>query len=359
MARFAIDDHGFTLDGKPFRVLGGAIHYFRVPPAYWEDRLRRLKACGLNTVETYVAWNFHEPSPGEFRFEGGADIATYLETAARVGLKAIVRPGPYICSEWDLGGLPAWLLRDPGMRLRCLHQPYIDAVDRYFDRLLRELAPLQCTRGGPILAMQVENEYGSYGNDREYLTYLAEGMRRRGVDVPLFTSDGATDSMLQGGTLPGVLKTVNFGSKPGESFAKLKEYQPAGPIMCTEFWNGWFDHWGEPHHRRDPEDAARALDEMLSLGASVVLYMFHGGTNFGFWNGANYDREYQPTISSYDDDAPVGEAGDLRPKYHAVKRVLDKHFGPSGASPDLSGEPHPFRWRSWGRASASSSTARA
>lgn len=181
MAHFAADDRGFTLDGKPFRVLGGAIHYFRVPPAYSEDRLRRLKACGLNTVETYVAWNFHEPSPGTFRFEGGADIAAYLETAARVGLKAIVRPGPYICSEWDLGGLPSWLLRDPGMRLRCLHQPYTNAVDRFFDRLLRELVPLQCTRGGPVLAMQVENEYGSYGNDRQYLTHIAEGLKRRGV----------------------------------------------------------------------------------------------------------------------------------------------------------------------------------
>jgi beta-galactosidase len=333
MATFAIGDSGFSLDGKPFRILGGAVHYFRVPTAYWEDRLLRLKACGLNTVETYVAWNMHEPSPGQFRFDGALDLAGYLRTASRLGLKVVLRPGPYICSEWDLGGLPSWLLRDPAVRLRCMDRGYIEAVDRYFDRLFEELVPLQCTRGGPILAMQVENEYGSYGNDLPYLTHLAEGMRRRGVDVPLFTSDGGTDAMLQGGTLPGVLKTVNFGSRAAESFAKLGEYQAAGPRMCTEFWNGWFDHWGEEHHLRDPEEAGQALDEILSLGASVIVYVFHGGTNFGFWNGANHDRVYQPTITSYDDDAPVGEAGDLRPKYAVMKRVLSKHFGPSGSEP--------------------------
>nr|WP_201388842.1 beta-galactosidase [Ktedonobacter sp. SOSP1-85] len=314
------------LDGEPFRVLSGAMHYFRVPRASWDDRLYKLKAMGLNTVETYVAWNLHEPRPGEFHFEDNLGLAEYIRCAARQGLHVIVRPGPYICAEWELGGLPAWLLKDPGMRLRCSYPPYLKAVDRFFDALLAELAPLQVTRGGPILAMQVENEYGSYGNDSEYLRYLEDGLRARGIDVLLFTSDGPTDEMLQYGTLPHILKTANFGSKANEAFSKLRDYQPEGPLMCMEFWNGWFDHWGTEHHMRDAQDAAATLDEMLAAGASVNFYMFHGGTNFGFMNGANYmGEQYQPTTTSYDYDAPLNEAGDPTPKYFAYREVLGKY----------------------------------
>ena len=326
MGTFAVESNGFLLDGKPFRLLAGAMHYFRVHPAYWEDRLRKLRTMGLNTVETYVAWNLHEPAPGEFRFDGKLDLVEYIRCAADLGLHAVVRPGPYICAEWDLGGLPAWLLRDPGMRLRCCHEPYLEAADRYFDALLPQLAPLQITRGGPILAMQVENEYGSYGNDKAYLQHLADGLRARGIDVPLFTSDGPSDEMLQYGTLSDVLKTVNFGSRAPTALAKLREYQPEGPLMCTEFWNGWFDHWGEEHHARDPEDAVAALDEILAAGASVGCYMFHGGTNLGFMNGANCtDGQYQPTITSYDYDAPLDEAGDPTVKYAAFREVIARY----------------------------------
>jgi beta-galactosidase len=326
MSTFNIRDRQFLLNGKPFRILAGAMHYFRIPPAYWPDRLLKLRAMGLNTVETYVAWNLHEPEPEAFHFDAGLDLVRYLIIAAELGLHAIVRPGPYICSEWDLGGLPAWLLSDPAMRLRCSHPPYLEAVDRFFDALLPRLTPLQVTHGGPILAMQVENEYGSYGNDQAYLRHLAEGMRHRGVDVLLFTSDGPRDQTLRAGTLPGILKTVNFASGVEAALSKLLEHQPAGPLMVTEFWDGWFDHWGEQHHTRTPEDTAAALDKILTAGASVSLYMFHGGSNFGFMNGANReDACYQPTVTSYDYDAPLSEAGDPTAKYGVLRDVIGRH----------------------------------
>jgi beta-galactosidase len=322
-----ISGNQFHLDGQPFRILSGAMHYFRVHPDYWEDRLLKLRAMGLNTVETYVAWNLHEPRPGEFHFDGGLDLERYIKLAGELGLKAIVRPGPYICSEWDLGGLPSWLLAGPGMRLRCAYSPYLVAVDRFFGALLPRLAPLQITHGGPVIAVQVENEYGSYGNDKAYLRHLEEALRSQGIDVLLFTSDGPSDQMLQFGTLPHIFKTVNFGSKAVESFAKLREYQPEGPLFCAEFWNGWFDHWGEAHHTRDPQDAASALNEILDLGASVNIYMFHGGTNFGLMSGANEAPypDYQATITSYDDDAPLDEAGDPTPKYFDFRDVLGRY----------------------------------
>jgi beta-galactosidase len=322
-----ISGNQFHLDGQPFRILSGAMHYFRVHPDYWEDRLLKLRTMGLNTVETYVAWNLHEPRPGEFHFDGGLDLERYLKLAGKMGLKAIVRPGPYICSEWDLGGLPSWLLAGPGMRLRCAYSPYLVAVDRFFGALLPRLAPLQITHGGPLIAMQIENEYGSYGNDKTYLRHLEESLGSHGIDVLLFTSDGPSDPMLQLGTLPHIFKAVNFGSRAVESFSKLREYQPDSPLFCAEFWNGWFDHWGEAHHTRDPQEAASALGEILALGASVNLYMFHGGTNFGLMSGANEAPypDYQATVTSYDDDAPLNEAGDPTPKYFAFRDVLGRY----------------------------------
>ncbi len=327
MVTFTIDEANFLLNERPFRILSGAMHYFRVLPQFWADRLAKLKAMGLNTVETYVAWNLHEPQPGKFCFEDGLDLVEFIRLAAEQGLFVIVRPGPYICSEWDLGGLPAWLLKDPAMQLRCAYPPYLAAVDRFFDELQPRLAPLQIGRGGPVIAFQVENEYGSYGNDHQYLSYLEKGLRGRGIDTLLFTSDGPTDEMLQYGTLPHIHKTANFGSKALAAFAKLREYQPEGPLMCTEFWLGWFDHWGEKHHTRPVEEAAAELDSILAEGASVNLYMFHGGTNFGFMNGANArpGGSYQPTITSYDSDAPLDEAGDPTPKFWAFREVLSRY----------------------------------
>ena len=321
----------FLLDGKPFRILSGAMHYFRVVPEYWRDRLEKTKAFGLNTVETYVPWNLHEPHPDEFHFDGMLDIVKFIETANDLGLKVIIRPGPYICSEWDFGGLPSWLLKNPNMQVRCAYPPYLAAVDRFFDALLPQLAPLQSTHGGPIIAMQVENEYGSYGNDKVYLRHLADGMRSRGIDSFLFTSDGPRDNCLQGGTLPDIFKTVNFAFDAKEAFAKLREYQPEGPLMVMEFWSGWFDHWGEAHHvSEDGTDSIQrsvdTLDEILAMGASVNFYMFHGGTNFGWMNGANADPSpYQADVTSYDYACPISESGDLNPRYEAYRNILKKY----------------------------------
>jgi beta-galactosidase len=327
MGVFSIDKDTFMDNGKPVRLLSGAMHYFRIIPEYWRDRLLKLKACGLNTVETYIAWNVHEPKEGEFRFDGMADVCAYIELAGSLGLHVIVRPSPYICAEFEFGGLPAWLLADSDMQLRCSHPAFLRKVDAYYDTLIPRLLPLLSTNGGPIIAVQIENEYGSYGNDVKYLDYLKQALITRGVDTLLFTSDGPTDALLQGGSVPGVLATANFGSHPTSSFAKLQEYQPDGPLMCMEYWNGWFDHWGKPHHTRDAADAAAVLEEMLSLGASVNFYMFHGGTNFGFYNGANCQEPnlYEPTITSYDYDALLDETGQPTEKYFAVRNVIARY----------------------------------
>lgn len=325
MKTFTVEKDGFRLGGEPFRVISGAIHYFRVPREYWRDRLIKLKTCGFNTVETYVAWNMHEPREGEFDYSDMLDIEDFLATAAELGLYAIVRPGPYICSEWEFGGLPWWLLKNDGIRLRCMDADYIAAVDRFFDSLIPRIAAHQITEGGNVILVQVENEYGSYGDDSEYIRYLADGLRRRGINVPLFTSDGTNKQMLTGGTVPEIFKTANFGSRAEEQFAALREYQPDGPLMCTEFWNGWFDHWTEEHHHRPGDDAAASLDDILAHGGNVSAYMFHGGTNFGFMNGANCFDKYEPTVSSYDDDAPVNECGDLTDKYFRFREVISKY----------------------------------
>ncbi len=325
MGTFSIKKDGFYLNGEPFRIIAGAIHYFRVPSEYWRDRLIKLKACGFNTVETYVAWNLHEMREGEFDYSNMLDIEKFLGIAEELGLYAIVRPGPYICSEWDFGGLPWWLLKNDSMALRCMDKDYLAAVDRFFDNFIPGIAKHQITKGGNVILVQVENEYGSYGDDSEYIRYLAKGLKDRGIDVPLFTSDGAEYQMLTAGTVPEIHKTANFGSRAAEQFARLREYQPDGPLMCTEFWNGWFDHWTEEHHSRNPQDAADALDDIFSMGASLSAYMFHGGTNFGYMNGANDYDEYEPTVSSYDDDAPLNENGEPTEKYYKFKEVISKY----------------------------------
>ncbi|WP_138494600.1 glycoside hydrolase family 35 protein [Paenibacillus pinistramenti] len=322
MASFGIKDNDFVWNGEPVRIRSGALHYFRVVPEYWRDRLLKLKACGLNTVETYIPWNLHEPEEGRFIFEGMADVVSFLTLAGEIGLHAIVRPSPYICAEWEFGGLPAWLLADSNMRLRTSDPVYLSKIEAYFDVLLPLLRPLQCTNGGPIIAMQIENEYGSYGNDQAYLQAVKRAMETRGIDVLLFTSDGPEDFMLQGGTLPGVLATVNFGSHPKEAFAKLRKYQPEGPLMVMEFWNGWFDHWMEEHHVRTADDTAQTIKDILESGASFNLYMFHGGTHFGFYNGANHVKAYEPTVGSYDYNALLSESGVPTDKYFAVREVI-------------------------------------
>ncbi|MFF8319550.1 beta-galactosidase [Streptomyces bobili] len=328
---FAITPGGFSLAGRPLRLLSGALHYFRVLPEQWPHRLRMLRAMGLNTVETYVPWNLHEPRPGEYDFSGIADLDRFLHATREAGLHAIVRPSPYICAEWDNGGLPWWLLADPEVRaLRCRDAGYLAHVDRWYDRLMPVLAPHQVTRGGNVLMVQVENEYGSFGTDTGHLEHLAAGLRSRGIDVPLFTSDGPDDFFLTGGTLPGSLATVNFGSRAAEAFDSLARLRPDDPAMCMEFWCGWFDHWGADHVVRDPQDAADTLADILGSGASVNLYMAHGGTNFSTWAGANTadpatGERYLPTVTSYDYDAPIDERGGVTEKFLAFRKLLEPY----------------------------------
>jgi beta-galactosidase len=335
MADFRIGEHDFLLDGEPFRVLSGALHYFRVHPDHWADRIHKARLMGLNTIETYVAWNEHSPRRGEFRTTGGLDLARFLRLVADEGMYAIVRPGPFICAEWDNGGLPGWLFGDPEVGVRRSEPKYLAAVEEYFDQLLPIVQPLQIQHGGPVILVQIENEYGAYGDDKDYLRELTRMTRAHGIDVPLTTIDQPTHRMLEDGGLPELHKTGSFGSRATERLATLREHQPTGPLMCAEFWCGWFDHWGAHHHTTSVEDSARELDELLAAGASVNVYMFHGGTNFGLTNGANDKGVYQPTVTSYDYDAPLSESGEPTAKYHAFRSVIAKYAPVPDESPAI------------------------
>ncbi len=322
---FEIVKNEFLKDGKPVKLISGAVHYFRNMPDTWEDIFRKLLAMGCNCVETYCAWNMHEKHPGEFDFSGILDIGRFIKTAGDMGLMAIVRPGPYICSEWEFGGLPWWIQTDEDMEIRCMNEKYIACFDRYLDRLLDEVRPHLVTNGGNVIMMQCENEYGYYGDDKEYLNYLKEGFIARGIDVPLFTSDGTSESDILDGAIDGCLATLNFGSRVEENFEAHDRLFPESPKMCMEMWNGWFDAWGdEKHHTTSAEDYARVVDDMLKRG-HLNMYMFIGGTNFGFTSGANHYEKYLPDVTSYDYDACLSECGDITPKYMAVREVIKKY----------------------------------
>lgn len=327
MAILTYDRDRFYLDGEPHTILSGAMHYFRIPREYWYDRLLKLKECGFNTVETYTCWNLHEPREGEFDFSGMLDLEAYVSIAEELGLNVILRPGPYICAEWEFGGLPAWLLTYEKMPLRCNDALYLSKVRRYYTELFRRMVPHLSTNGGGIIMVQIENEYGSFGNDHDYTRAVRDMYRELGVDCLLFTSDGGIDWMLEGGTVDGELAVANFGSRPEMNFEALKKARPDQPLMCGEFWCGWFDHWHEQHHTREPSDYVGDFEKMLEMGASVNYYMFHGGTNFGFMNGANHDKFYQPTITSYDYNSPLSEAGDRTAGYYAVRDAIAKFTG--------------------------------
>jgi beta-galactosidase len=337
MSEFTAEEKAFLLDGRPVRLLSGALHYFRVHEAQWGHRLAMLRAMGLNCVETYVPWNLHEPRPGSY--DDAEAVGRFLDAAREAGLWAIVRPGPYICAEWENGGLPHWLTGRP----RTGDPEYLGHVERWFCRLLPQVVARQIDRGGPVIMVQVENEYGSYGSDAEYLCRLAVLLRATGVTVPLFTSDGPEDHMLTGGSVPGVLATVNFGSHARVAFETLRRHRPDGPLMCMEFWCGWFDHWGAEHVVRDPRDAAAALREILECGASVNLYMAHGGTSFAGWSGANrgggdlHDGVLEPDVTSYDYDAPIDEFGLPTDKFWRFREVLAEYA--DGPLPELPSEP--------------------
>lgn len=330
MTTFEIKEE-FMLDGEPFKILSGAIHYFRIHPDEWYHSLYNLKALGFNTVETYVPWNMHEKEEGTFTFTGFSDVVSFIQLAQEVGLYVILRPTPYICAEWEFGGLPAWLL-EKNCRIRSSDPVFLTYVRRYYEELLEKVVPLQVTHGGPILMMQIENEYGSYGEDKDYLKAIKQIMEDCGVNVPFFTSDGSWLATLRAGSMveEGVLPTGNFGSKGKANFAELKKfhesYHKKWPLMCMEFWDGWFNRWGEPIVTRETDELVEALKEVLEIG-SVNLYMFHGGTNFGFMNGcsARGTRDL-PQITSYDYGAPLDEQGNPTEKYYAIQKMVHEMF---------------------------------
>ncbi|KAI5413772.1 variant 2, Beta-galactosidase 17 [Lathyrus oleraceus] len=335
--KFEIADDMFWKDGEPFRIIGGDLHYFRVHPEYWEDRLLKAKALGLNTIQTYVPWNLHEPTPGKLVFEGFADIESFLNLCHKLDLLVMVRPGPYICAEWDWGGFPSWLSSmNPSPIPRSSDPAFLKLVERWWGKLLPKLVPLLYDNGGPIIMVQVENEYGSYGDDKAYLQHLITLARGHlGHDAILYTTDGGSRENLEKGTIRGdsVFSAVDFttGDDPWPIFKLQKEFNAPGksPPLSTEFYTGWLTHWGEKNAKTDADSTAAALEEILRKNGSAVLYMAHGGSNFGFYNGANTganEADYKPDLTSYDYDAPIREAGDVdNSKFNAIRRVIARY----------------------------------
>lgn len=337
----------FYINGEPFLIHGGSIHYFRSMPDRWYDLLLKLKNCGLNTVETYCAWNLHEPKPGEYDFSGRLDVERFIQTAADLGLYVIIRPGPYICAEWEFGGLPGWLLKDKNMRVRTTEGEYLTYVKRYFDHLMPHLIPHLETNGGNVILMAAENEYGSFGNDTEYMNRCSSMIREYGVDIPIFTSDGHKKMFLDGGHADDCLCALDFGYDKGHIYPDhtipLDARQPQAPWFHVEFWIGMFGHWGEPLQKYETEYVEAEVQKHLDMGMNFILYMFHGGTNFGFYNGANSfntDPErpmayvYYPDVTSYDYDALLTEWGEITPKYLAVQKVMSEYLKKDLPKPD-------------------------
>ncbi len=328
--RFEIGEDAFLLDGRPFQIRCGELHAARVPREYWDHRLQMIRAMGLNTVCAYMFWNMHEPRPDEFNWSGQADIAEFCRLAQKHGLWVILRPGPYACAEWEMGGLPWWLLHDPDMRLRSTYPGFMEPARRYLREVGRVLGPLQVTRGGPILMVQVENEYGFYGKDAAYMAAMHKAMLDAGFDVPLFGCNPRQH--LRNGLVPELFQVVNFGSDPAGGFKALREIQSEGPLMCGEFYPGWFDTWGAPHHRGDAAKYLADLKYMLEARASFSIYMAHGGSTFGFWSGC--DRPFKPDTSSYDYDAPISENGATTEKFFLTRELMRKHLLPGETIPE-------------------------
>lgn len=307
------------------QIISGELHYPRIPRPYWRERLRMARAMGLNAISAYVFWNVHETQPQQFDFSGEKDVAAFLRIAQQEELGVILRPGPYVCAEWDLGGLPYWLLRnDSAGAIRTVDESYMTPVRRWLRRLGEELAPLTAASGGPIIAVQIENEYGAYGRDKSYLTALRSALIEAGLGTePFFTIDQPGD--LAAGSLPNIPIAVTFApGDPAQMFERFRAVRAGAPFLVGEYWAGWFDHWGEAREPLDPLQQVNDLRWMLQQGASVNIYMFHGGTNFGFWNGANDSQSapYQPTITSYDYEAALDEAGRPTAKYHAFRETI-------------------------------------
>lgn len=329
---FAIGDSSFLLNGKPYIIRCGEMHYARIPKEYWRHRLQMIRAMGLNTVCAYLFWNFTEKQPGVFNWTGQADVAEFCKIAQQEGLYVILRPGPYSCAEWDFGGLPWWLLKDKNMAIRTQYKPYLDACRRYLIEVGKQLVPMQINHGGNILMVQVENEYGSYGKDKDYMGIIRDYILEAGFTVPLFTCDGPWQ--LVNDVRPDIYAAVNFGDDPEGGFKALRAVEPKGPLFCSEYYPGWFDSWGKPHHMGSSENVLKDLKYMLDHKASFSMYMAHGGTTFGTYNGANAPP-FIPQTSSYDYDAPINESGQATEKFHLIRKLLSNYLQEGEHIPEI------------------------
>lgn len=323
--QFEVGKNTFLLNGQPFVVKAAELHYPRIPKPYWEHRIQMCKALGMNTICLYVFWNAHEPQPGQFDFSGQNDLAAFCRLCQENGMYVILRPGPYVCAEWEMGGLPWWLLKKKDVRLREEDPYFLERVNLFEEAVAGQVAGLTVQNGGPIIMVQVENEYGSYGESKSYVSKVRDIVRRHfGHEITLFQCDWSSNFTLNG--LDDLVWTMNFGTGANidQQFARLKQLRPDSPLMCSEFWSGWFDKWGANHETRPAADMIAGIDEMLSKGISFSLYMTHGGTNWGHWAGAN-SPGFAPDVTSYDYDAPINEAGQTTPKYWELRKTLSKY----------------------------------
>lgn len=359
--RFALADSIFLLDGKPFQVISGEMHPARIPVSQWRHRIQMAKAMGCNTIAVYAFWNYFEEREGVFDFHTDKrDIAAFIRLCQQEGMWVLLRPGPYVCGEWDLGGIPAWLLKIPDIRLRCMDPRYIRAVSKYIKQLSAQVKPLLITHGGPILMVQIENEYGSYGNDKIYLEYLRTQWQLNGINTPFYTADGPTDFMLEAGNIDGAAIGLDSGGSEAD-FEQAKKRNPHVPAFSSETYPGWLTHWGEPWARPDTAALRQEINFLLSHKKSFNLYVVHGGTNFGFTAGANAfsPTQYQPDITSYDYDAPISEQGLPTAKYYLLRDLIQSFTGkplppvpappPSISIGAISMQPYTTIWKALGK----------
>ncbi len=337
---FTMNEDNFLMDGKPVKVISGEIHYTRVPRIHWKDRLQRMKAMGINTISTYIFWNAHESAPGQWDFSGNLDFVEFVKEAKNLGLWVIVRPGPYICGEWELGGLPAWLLKTPAAALRSTDPAYLTPALNYLDKVTAMLAPLQVTQGGPIIMAQIENEYGSFGFDKSYLEQHLAVIKKNLSGVIPFTSDTSVEWSLKYGDLNGVLASVTFLNGADNAFNLVRKVKGKTPRMNSEFWVGWFDSWGKPKYfLADTSNFEKDLRWMLGNNTSPNIYMAHGGTTFGFMNGANMTEAYDPEVTSYDYTAPISENGFLTERFFKIRNIIQQYYGDTCKLPDPPAQP--------------------
>ena len=338
---FSLSKNDFLLDGKPFQMISGEIHPARVPAEYWRHRIQMAKAMGCNTIAAYIFWNFHETEPGVFDFQtDNHNIAKFIEIVQEEGLWMVLRPGPYVCAEWDLGGIPSYLLAIPDIKLRCMNPDYTKAAERYLKNLALQVKDYQVTKGGPILMVQIENEYGSYGNDRSYLKWVQQVWKNSGIEVPFFTADGATPYMLEAGSLPDAAIGLDPAASEKE-FREAEKVNPNVPSFCSELYPGWLTHWGEKWQRPDINELLNDVKWLMDNKKSFNFYVIHGGTNFGWWAGANAfaPDSYMPDVTSYDYDAPINEAGQPTPKYFELRKLLASYLPQGKQLPDVPSSP--------------------